>query len=274
MKNRVVMMFALVVGLSGAVSVLQASTIDYWRMESDTVAADSKITVANEIAGRPSMTTEASAGALSSDVAVATVPQTNANNTNSLNPNNTSNGRVSGYDAITGSVTVEFWAKTSNTVSQLVVYNDSFGTFENTNLGGKGFAIVNANRKIKVLYQVGTDAANNQVTLETADIVTGSGWNHIAWTYDQATGVGSLYIDGTLADSHDGADGLGLFWGTGEPNDALRLGRGNTTGLFDELRIDDTALSADQFLLNAVPEPGSMALAVGGVALMGLKRPK
>ena len=106
-------------------------------------------------------------------------------------------------------------------------------------------------------------------------------WHHIAGTYDVSdTGQElKLYIDGMLegafnvgtyaANSRDVNIGAAcVFVGCNFSNKRFY------NGLIDDLRISDTALTADQFL-NAsteIPAPAAIALFAAAVAGMGLKR--
>jgi hypothetical protein len=107
-------------------------------------------------------------------------------------------------------------------------------------------------------------------------------WHHIAGTYD-VTDTGQelkLYIDGVLegafntgaynANTRDVVIGAAcVFPGCNFPGQQRFY-----NGLFDDLRISDTALTADQFL-NAeteIPEPALMAIFALAVAGLGLKQ--
>jgi hypothetical protein len=101
-------------------------------------------------------------------------------------------------------------------------------------------------------------------------------WHHIAGTYDIAD-VGQelkLYIDGAL----EGAFNVGAY--TDNTRD-VAVGAACTfggcpfaqrfyNGLIDDLRISDTALTADQFLNASTAVPAPAALALFGLGLAGL----
>jgi hypothetical protein len=108
-------------------------------------------------------------------------------------------------------------------------------------------------------------------------------WNHLAFTLTDSTA--SLYVAGEdtpyeLLSTITGADFAGL---SGEVliNSAANysIGRGAFNGgvadwsnaLIDEVRISDSALAPSEFLYAAVPEPGSLLLAVLGAAAFGTR---
>lgn len=93
-----------------------------------------------------------------------------------------------------------------------------------------------------------------------------SDWTHVAWTYDQASGMGRLYLNGVVQASNDGTDGQGLLWNSS--NRSLWVGEGVGSGGVDEIRISDTALGENEFL-NA-PEPASLTmLSIAGFLMYG-----
>ena len=90
-------------------------------------------------------------------------------------------------------------------------------------------------------------------------------WTHIAGVLDHDAGTMSLYLNGQLVDSVitnvrpfaalNPSLSPGLPIG-GYPDNHY----GPFQGLIDEVRISDSALSPDQFLNPAVPEPATLVL--------------
>jgi hypothetical protein len=106
----------------------------------------------------------------------------------------------------------------------------------------------------------------------TSPDVTLNAWHHVAGTLDGSTGAMRLYVDGVLMSQTTTA--MRPFAPLTGPLPGLGIGNvqsGNYSeyfpGLIDEVRISDTALTPDQFL---IPEPSTCALALLGiVALLG-----
>jgi hypothetical protein len=91
-------------------------------------------------------------------------------------------------------------------------------------------------------------------------------WQHVALVKEP--GEYSLYLNGTLianAPVASSGDGPYFFPGTDMTGDRTIS---NWRGWIDELRISDQALTPDQFLI--VPEPGTVFLCLGGVAVLCL----
>ncbi len=118
------------------------------------------------------------------------------------------------------------------------------------------------------------------------DLAAGSGstgWHFVAATYDAATQVNSIYIDGILAKSRTatGVNAAATNFGVGVTNYSEFF-----TGQMDNTAIFNTALTAAQLKLvslnnfaqlNAadVPEPsGMLLLAIGALAAFGVSRRK
>jgi concanavalin A-like lectin/glucanase superfamily protein/PEP-CTERM motif-containing protein len=96
---------------------------------------------------------------------------------------------------------------------------------------------------------------------------------HIAWTWDRDDGdptqaAVDLYFDGALVESNTGS------WV--DPGDTVYFGGGNgnhgANATFDDFRIYDHALSAEE-VAGLVPEPSTLALlAMCGLAALTMKR--
>ena len=94
----------------------------------------------------------------------------------------------------------------------------------------------------------GTSGAGSMVTVtSTTNLSTGQ-WYHLAGTFDHSTGTAEIYINGSLNNTATDAGVTGVHNGGGDP---LRIGRTdssgvqNTDGVVDDVRIYDTALSAE-----------------------------
>jgi hypothetical protein len=262
----------LAAGLLAAcgVGTSRAAVVGYWRNETDTDASGG-LSVPNEVgSGSPLV---AAAASLAPEVPVTTIPQTGLPNATSLNGDQVINGSIAAYPALnTGSVTVEFWARTLESAGYLIGRTTGQSNTAIPTTITDGYAVENFNA-VRVRYAVDNGAGGTtQVTLTPATAINlDTPWVHIAWTYNAATGVGNLYADGTLVATNAGTPGAALVQPAaqsitvGGDMDGGTLSSGSVTGIFDELRISDTALPPTQFLNSPpVPEPA------GGVALLGV----
>lgn len=104
--------------------------------------------------------------------------------------------------------------------------------------------------------------------------------HHVAFVYDSANGVESLYVDGMLESSVTGTvAALNTIFntrGTLGASPWSAYGDPYLTGNINEFSIYDGALSGSQIAANfaagPVPEPSSMALGIVGAALIGFYR--
>jgi len=144
----------------------------------------------------------------------------------------------------TGSgVTIECWIKPGDVSSQhtLAEWNDRAGRvgmqlqFSVASLGGLGSLLAN----------VRDTAGNDHLFSSAPNLITNNGFQHVAVTYDKASGLGKLYRNGAVVKSQN----VGVF--TPQTTYGLYLGKrvsGPGTGSFykglmDELAIYNRALS-------------------------------
>jgi hypothetical protein len=243
-----------------------AATIGYWRMEVDLDPSTNGLRVANQVAGGSDLTSTEAFIDLAANPN-GTVPNTGAINLGSVGSSlqggaNGINGTIAHYSMLdAASFTVEFWARTGESEATL---------FQRSN-GANGLTIANPNA-LQVTYYVSNGAGGGVlVTLNTGHNMDAT-WRHYAFSYDQATGVGSFFVNGVVVATNNGVDGRALFWGT---STTTRVGllmdyASAFNGTMDELRLSNTALSATQ-LLGAVPEPSALLL-LALAAAVGLRR--
>jgi len=108
-----------------------------------------------------------------------------------------------------------------------------------------------------------------------------SSLSHVVVTWDEGAGEVHMYVDGELTNMG------GLHMSLADLNDVnVWLGRAqwndlNYTGTYDEFRIYDYTLTADEVAgnfgagpndLNVIPEPATLSLLVAGIGLLALRR--
>jgi len=125
-----------------------------------------------------------------------------------------------------------------------------------------------------LIFQI-DDAANNFTRLSYT--LPFDQWVSVAGTLDDATGLMSLYVNGSLvASTTTSIRPLGALDPASSPG--IGLGGGQTAlsgeimnGWLDEIRLSDVALRPDQFLV--VPEPSLFALVgLGGLLAVRCRR--
>ncbi|MEX2186747.1 MAG: LamG domain-containing protein [Pirellulales bacterium] len=156
--------------------------------------------------------------------------------------------------------------------------NNAFGQLIGSDAGFPGISL-GLNTGGYAEMDVALDGLGGRPSL--AQIADGN-VHHLAATYDAATGVRAMYIDGVLVGSFDGADNVPILSGGAA---AAFIGSSNGgepfPGTLDEVAVWNRALSASEIqfhFANAmagnsyfVPEPGTTTLAVFGMlGLCGL----
>lgn len=252
--------------------------VGYWRLNTDSDVSANGLNSPNEVIGSPLISASAS---ISPVVFGATIPQTGEANTGSLNGNASINGSIAAYAALdSSSITVEFWARTQESGGTLIsrTTGQTFATLPTTLVDGLAIDTFNA---VRVRYAVsdGAGGATIRSIVPATAVNLDSPWVHLAFTYDSASGIGSLYANGVAVGSDVGIAGRSLVWNAATPMyvggdmDGGNVSASNTNGIFDELRISDEALAPSQFLnATAVPEPSTMVLtAIGMLALLACR---
>lgn len=220
--------------------------VSYWRMEVDTdLGAD--VSVPNEIPGRMPLTAPMPA-ILSTNTPVATIPRTLQPNVNALAHGASQNlrGAVAYDDRLdVTSIGIEFWART--TEGQAAFFDRSI------NFPNDGLRIDNPDN-VRVRYHVdnGAGGALRREILSGHDM--DDTWRHYAFIYDEATGMGCLYVDGVLTGTCDaGTPNRPLVWA---PSTPIRIGNDMDGGnmvdpaVIDELRIWDGAPDVADLLIS------------------------
>jgi RHS repeat-associated protein len=140
-----------------------------------------------------------------------------------------------------GSITVEFWMKPETYENNLRM----LAQWKNATTGAYGVHIYRLNSQVRVNF-VDTAGANHAI-FTNADIAPVDQWTHIGVSYDKATGIGRIYVNGFQQTSAN----LGIF----TPQTGLDLyfgsdlhSAGNTNpfykGQLDEVSLYNTALTA------------------------------
>jgi len=246
-----------------------AATIAYWRMESDLDPSANGFEVANEVAFGTSLFSNQ---AFIDNAANPnfTIPLTGQPNTGSAG--STLQGGGNGINATAAwyaeldvsSITVEFWARTVENQATL---------FSRTT-GNDGLRIWNPS-SLDIEYWV-EDGAGGSMRVQILDVFDmDANWHHFAFTYDELSGNGYFWVDGTAVGWNDGPAGRALVWGTMvdvQVGDRMDFASA-FNGTLDEVRIlDEVAGSAAPTL---APEPGRLALAstgLAGLVVLGRRR--
>jgi hypothetical protein len=234
--------------------------IGWWRMETDTDGG-AGFSVPNAVSGSPLNGANGSVQPLNNVggpqiTFFPNLPQPpSPANASGLNGNADINGSIAHYAALdAASITVELFARTQEGAGDLL----------NRRSGSVGLQVTDFNG-LDVLYSTpaGSVTISNNVDFDDE-------WRHFAFTYDQPTGIGRVFIDGVQTGINDGPDGQALTW---PALSALLVGTGmdgggafsaNNLPFIDELRIANIALSPSQFLIGNVsleiPEPHSLLI--------------
>ncbi|MEO0793975.1 MAG: LamG-like jellyroll fold domain-containing protein [Verrucomicrobiota bacterium] len=270
-------------------SIADAAIISYWRFEQDDDPSANGLENPNEIAGEPAFISSsakidatANPGSLPNDI----VPGTGLANTASLDGSPLDINGSAAYSSTlnVSSMTVELWARTEESTAVVIARSTTSGNNIDNSIAD-GFRMYDT-QDLKVQYYVDTGGGSQLVTIDTNfrmdtdNSVNGSAeWHHLAFTYDEATGLGQVWANGSVIGSNDGADNQAIYWGDISGGDQPQFYAGwqmdgfdfsktaTDNGYIDEIRFSDAALGEDDFLNAPVPEPGTYA--VGALLMVG-----
>jgi hypothetical protein len=273
---------------------INAAVISYYRFEVDNNPDPLRLDTPNEISGEPPLTAFSARidnTAQSSSLPNLFVPINGLPNTASLDgigPDASGNPDIDARAAYTSALdldelTVELYVRTEESIGVIVSRSGANDVLSNIT-NGYGFRIYDP-QDLKVDFYTNDGSGNgifhNIATADGLDNISPvngeAAWRHLAFSYEQATGIGNLYLDGSIIETTTAAAGQGLFWGSdpsaSEPElqvgvamDGFNFSKGNgDDGYIDELRISRVSLGADDFLI--VPEPSMYAAILGLFAL-------
>jgi hypothetical protein len=257
----------------------RGQTVAYWRFEEGTAnAAASGTGTILDSSGDGNNGTPMNGPTYSTNVPVATIPQTGATNSLSMLFNGT-NQQIFIPDspslALTQSLTLEAY------IDPL-----SLTSISGSPTGGEKIVFRGDNRNGYDPYSLGidkgdltfaiNDASNDQVSVQVPFTAVNQ-WTEVAGTLDNATGVMDLYENGVLVASAtttirpfatlDASKDPGLGIGNVEASDNQYF-----DGYIDEVRISNQALLPSQFLDSSVPEPASVSILCVGILGMLARR--
>jgi hypothetical protein len=210
--------------------------------------------VRNEVAGNSEL--RCGNSAFSAMVSSETIPATGVQNRTSLGQG-TAKGEleaaIAGYESLASeSITVEFWAR---------VCSDFVLVAARTPEKKEPSAFSIQNRETQVKYFVAGEKKDekSEVTIKSKEKLPDEKWVHVAFTYDAATGVGTLYVDGKAVAENDGPDKRPLWWGAKSP-DIVVAKDADPADRIDELRVCSAALRPEEFLSakDAKVDPGKV----------------
>jgi hypothetical protein len=277
MNNNLTRLIFTGIVLASSCGSVTAATTGYYRFEGGL----------NDSTGTPGQNGSVLAGApgLSTSVPTAVVPQTGA-------PNGKSLSLGSGADSViinapfqfdtAGDATMEFWVNPANLVGANgydglfwartdPADTNRFNIFLQNNRPGGGYSInLDYREPNGTLHPLLNTEAVGAGGVAIPFTVPTNAWTFVAFV--RSGNTYSAYFNGSPTAAASAIDGTG---GNPAPNLPTSPGweinswNGNT-GMVDELRFSNSALTPSQFLV--VPEPGSALLLLAGGAMLAARR--
>jgi hypothetical protein len=190
---------------------------------------------------------------------------------------------------VAGQLTVEIWAQSAENRNWAALFSAGASNGgEDVSSGGNNADYIQVipqngqNGRIRTTtHRMGVNAEG---LVDFGSAMSTTQTTHVVSVYDQSGGLPgtiSLYVDGSFIGSNPIAAGLSIGAMTDNNN---WLGRSQWPdslfdGWYDEVRIYDHALSANEVTANfrggadaLVPEPASLGLAAGGLAVVAASR--
>lgn len=183
---------------------------------------------------------------------------------------------TSGADGAVGGDNFDWSGSDVRTVAFFVLANtnqvDTLGTMISLGSGTGG-----GNR-----FDIRLDGGNLRLEVQAGGSTTGSNladntWHHVAIVVSNATSTVNdvqYYIDGALVGSFSNAQNIDTGAGPLRIGDSYQDAGRDFTGNIDDVRLYDSALTANEIAaLAAIPEPGSLALlGLGGLMFARRRR--
>jgi hypothetical protein len=162
--------------------------------------------------------------------------------------------------------TVTFFVRASSTQVDALGTMISLGSGTG---GGNRFDIRLDNGNLRLEVQAGGSTTGSALADDT--------WHHVAIVVPGATSTVNdvqYYIDGALVGTFSNAQNIDTGVGPLRIGDSYQDTGRDFTGNIDDVRLYDTALTANEIAaLAAIPEPGSLALlGLGGLAMLRRRR--
>ncbi len=150
---------------------------------------------------------------------------------------------------LSGGLTIEGWINPTNFGASLFCEWYNNGPYNNQFFGGHTGAFFICVPNGEMLGQLVDTSCGGHAIYTSAGVITTNAWQHVAMTYDHASGVAALYCNGVIVASQN----LGSF--TPQTSSDLFLGGqpdpeygidGISAGSIDELSIYNRALSSNE----------------------------
>jgi hypothetical protein len=148
--------------------------------------------------------------------------------------------------SVAGSITLEAWIRpAASNIQPIIEYNDD---------AQWGAHLWQNDQFTKLWVNFADVSSKNSIAMSTSNDILASNWCHVAATYDKASGIVSLYVNGKMVGQQN--------VGTITPQTSYKIYLGARTGggsaryygTIDEVRISSKARSPEEFNLQLPPK--------------------